>query len=175
MKLITILSGFIALLILPNFTLAIKCPPGLHKDNRYLGGCKGMTNSWIVKDFLCETHAGSPFSKDVLEASNVLRSRGKGDAQCSPETQGESQCRGLWDGGNEGRGLCEDCELCVEIGGEVKTHFTRYIRLQNPSHFRIVYVYFLWLMTTKFLKRPLTSMEQLASANETARTLPAVI
>ncbi|KAH8146150.1 uncharacterized protein LAJ45_09840 [Morchella importuna] len=123
MKLITILSGFIALLILPNFTLAIKCPPDLHKDNRYLGGCKGMTNSWIVKDFLCETHAGSPFSKDVLEASNVLRSRGKGDAQCSPETQGENQCVKLLTHLSAGVAVCGMGEMrgvdCVRIANFV--------------------------------------------------------
>ncbi|KAH0610258.1 uncharacterized protein H6S33_011785 [Morchella sextelata] len=89
---LTKISWFIALSLLPTLALAIKCPPDLYKNNRYLGGCKDMTNSWIVKDFLCETHAGSPLSKDVLEASNVLRGRGKGDAQCSPETQGENQC-----------------------------------------------------------------------------------
>jgi hypothetical protein len=120
---LTKISWFIALSLLPTLALAIKCPPDLYKNNRYLGGCKDMTNSWIVKDFLCETHAGSPLSKDVLEASNVLRGRGKGDAQCSPETQGENQCVKLVTHLSAGVAVCGMGEMrgvdCVRIANFV--------------------------------------------------------
>ncbi|KAI5844617.1 hypothetical protein DFP73DRAFT_526989 [Morchella snyderi] len=123
MKIIKTSRFIIALLILSALTLAVKFPTDLHKNHRYLGDSKDIITSWTVKDFLCETHAGSPLSKDVLEASNVLRSRGKGGAQCSPETQGENQCVKLVTHLSAGIAVCGMGEMrgvdCVRIANFV--------------------------------------------------------